>query len=860
MYNWVKQWIKAYKFVDLWGSNMARMIPAEGPVQNDSRRAEPDIYWRLAKRLPDSFTVIHSLPWLSAAASEIDGRPVPTGEIDFLVLEAELGILALEVKGGRLKYDHTRFIQVRTNEVIDPLTQIRRGTRGLAKWVKGAGGPAYRIGYGLVFPDSDMEGRQIPPALVDYSGGKPENICIDRNHLNTLAERVIEIMQFWRARLRNRRLTQDELDTLISLICPSEDYSPFWTSRIEYDRRTWLYLTSEQSACVTRLQNIKRYVITGRSGTGKTVIAVNHAKLLAEHNKTVLFLVYNVKLADELKLEFENNFLVSVANFHQLCRIAASNMNYTIPRSDEKKEIWYREGSLVALRDAVNTDKLPSYDALIIDEAQVLRADWLKCLADWFEDKPILACCDETQVFEYENLTTAQDVAQILQAENPYTLTVNLRSPRAVFNRLEETQPAPYQQFSPRIYEPDTLLEVAVLNPLDELIKTLRQLEKEGVPKDAIAVIYTKERPRYDDEIWKLAGQVESIFRYRGLESSVVIVWVVGDPHTTSLSCAYTRATSRCIVIYDVFSLLHQGCEFTQILLKSPSVPSQLSEMVDSIWPPKKVLPITEINLNSVKISWSHQWKGWVIEEDENIDTISSSLWRDHLTLSSEYPTFSLSNEDLLMTVTLPVEHLSTDPVSSLEHLWWCSSCERWTRHNFNFHNSNWCCIECELKRYSFPIPDRERKQMIHFDSVLSNPQNYPASVKQNMTLSLFALGYWFTLPQEQRIQIDKELKPNHFAKNALQVLLAIDILKLSPGDIITLESLRKKYQRWYPNLLSQVKFEDWKQWISVRVNSFLIRDPLEEPDYSRQLEWSDWLRKEKVGVYVRLPIPVLEG
>src|SRR5438552_12516791 len=46
------------------------------------------------------------------------------------------------------------------------------------------------------------------------------------------------------------------------------------------------------------------------------------------------------------------------------------------------------------------------YHNLIIDEAQVFKKEWLKDIVKIFQDKPILACCDETQVFSYEEPTT----------------------------------------------------------------------------------------------------------------------------------------------------------------------------------------------------------------------------------------------------------------------------------------------------------------------------------------------------------------------------------------------------------------------------------------------------------------------
>lgn len=85
---------------------MARMIPSDGPSDTDSA-AERDLYPVLREQLSDEFVVVHGLPWLTTLTRRgQDSRGAkllgpPTGEIDFLILHAELGVLAIEVKGGR---------------------------------------------------------------------------------------------------------------------------------------------------------------------------------------------------------------------------------------------------------------------------------------------------------------------------------------------------------------------------------------------------------------------------------------------------------------------------------------------------------------------------------------------------------------------------------------------------------------------------------------------------------------------------------------------------------------------------------------------------------------------------------------
>ncbi|HRJ76242.1 MAG TPA: nuclease-related domain-containing protein, partial [Anaerolineales bacterium] len=106
---------------------MAKMMPSGGPNITTSPKAEPDVYWRLAK-LSDDFVVIHSLPWLCSAVKTLDPKYAPTGELDFVVLHPKLGILAIEVKGGEFKYDQNKFVFTRSNQVFDPVGQLRRGT------------------------------------------------------------------------------------------------------------------------------------------------------------------------------------------------------------------------------------------------------------------------------------------------------------------------------------------------------------------------------------------------------------------------------------------------------------------------------------------------------------------------------------------------------------------------------------------------------------------------------------------------------------------------------------------------------------------------------------------------------------
>lgn len=106
------------------------MIPPSGAVQNKSIYAEPAVYGALSQ-LDDNFIVIHSLPWICVAVKSINPTYAPSGEIDFIVLHPEYGILAIEVKGGQFKYDEHQFVYLHNQQPFKPIDQIRRGTFAL---------------------------------------------------------------------------------------------------------------------------------------------------------------------------------------------------------------------------------------------------------------------------------------------------------------------------------------------------------------------------------------------------------------------------------------------------------------------------------------------------------------------------------------------------------------------------------------------------------------------------------------------------------------------------------------------------------------------------------------------------------
>src|SRR5512139_1357051 len=77
---------------------MARMVPF--PMLPTESSTERRLYEGFLEQLDESYVVYHSVDWLLAG----ERGPIQ-GEADFVIAHPELGVLALEAKGGRVEYD-----------------------------------------------------------------------------------------------------------------------------------------------------------------------------------------------------------------------------------------------------------------------------------------------------------------------------------------------------------------------------------------------------------------------------------------------------------------------------------------------------------------------------------------------------------------------------------------------------------------------------------------------------------------------------------------------------------------------------------------------------------------------------------
>jgi hypothetical protein len=719
------------------------MIPSCGPAPTGSR-GEPLIYHLLEEQLSDDFTVIHSLPWLSAAAREITGAKAVTGEIDFLILHPVLGVLALEVKGGVHKVEGLAFVHVKSGTTTRVVEQTRKNVHGLARWLGVHPGLRLKMGYALAFPHSDFHGLTVSTALVDVTVDPPERILIDIRDAASIGRRVTEIMLYWKSALSNPPLGKERLKTLIDTLCPSFDGTPTWAARVVWDREIWLRLTPEQSTVVNDAISGNRMVVTGWPGTGKTLILIECARRLLEQGKSVLVLTFNSLLAKYIQRQIGANRRIVVRTWHSFCGRSADGRNVKMIELDRD---WLDSRCLEDLRRNRNSGTIPTFDAVLVDEAQAFRTEWIGWLCEWHANRQMLTFCDETQVFSFEEgRISLANLCAMVNTERAFALTSVLRSPQAVFQRLRAVRKPDYQLHAPRALEIDALEERLVVDMKAALAKTLVSLAEHGVESSDIVVLNkfgwainppTENTVRFD-----------TLSRFRGMESSIVVISSAEDMDDVELFCAYSRATTLCIALYDAEKLGVYGasCRFQSIVLSVPGNSeiaikarrdAQTGEIVQANFETKW------FDLETVNLGWIQEWRSWVVALQDEM----SAYWLDHLALQYSWPIYYWDFDSLrAVRKSSPIRDAAIEgPGGHPYSLVYCDQCSALTpqRRDPLHKEEVWYCALCEDPvDLMLDIPDNHVLEEIRYlDNLLTSddPKSISDTERKSIPLCLAA-------------------------------------------------------------------------------------------------------------------------
>ena len=346
---------------------MAKMIP--NWIDSDSS-GEKRVF-RLLKNDPDTedWTVLHSL-MLSKRGKK------PYGEIDFVIIIPNEGIVCLEVKGGGISVkDGDWFSEDRhgeTHPIKNPFAQARESMFGLKDYIEDRG-PAnvqknrLPIGYMAIFPSSDC-----PPLTPEFERRQ----VIDRGDLDAPISKPIK--RFARREIRGT-LTVSQAKSIRNLLRP--DFDAPAINQVERVENRIEKLTVEQYAKLDELEENDRCLFRGAAGTGKTLLAVEYARRAARRGDKVLLICFNRLLARWLQGATGDVENIKADTWHEVarCFILGSALKDEFREAEDlakRTDDWgnlfrneYPSYAELAVDEYVEERGSP-FDVLVVDEAQ----------------------------------------------------------------------------------------------------------------------------------------------------------------------------------------------------------------------------------------------------------------------------------------------------------------------------------------------------------------------------------------------------------------------------------------------------------------------------------------------------------
>lgn len=528
---------------------MARFFPTLDHTEFRSE-GEFTLFQELAA-LDDGFAVIHSLPWLRGRTRRVYSQELQeylrvslarkhlSGEVDFVILHAELGMLCIETKSGLYKPSGFRFIHERDGHVIDPLNQVKDNTFVLDEMLQ-SWQVKCPVGYAVHFPDFDLESSQIASAYVPLDRPLPDGILILQKHRRDMPSRIVQLMAHWKVSLNygNQDNFSREVDRFLDAVWPQEARDGHLGRKIVADGELWLRLDDKQANQVALCLDTDLRLIAGFSGSGKTLIARSLAEQFAARGLKVLFLLKNRQITQKVAAQLSHiGRAVTVQTFHSYCESLG-----TRNRDGSFGEPNYDEHHL-ALHGTVDRQ----YAVLIVDEAQALNeADHL-ALRDHFVNVRKFVFADELQVLPGVEKGSSYRFLEDTYDERFFYLATVYRNPGGITQTMIEMRPPRHEVNCPRPVSGEDWSRRTSKDVSKSIQSLTAELSKAGVITQDMIVL-----SQFPLLLEGINAPHSTISAYRGMEKPIVIVVAGSKIDDTTLACALGRATTRAYIIVPI--------------------------------------------------------------------------------------------------------------------------------------------------------------------------------------------------------------------------------------------------------------------------------------------------------------------
>jgi hypothetical protein len=298
-------------------------------------------------------------------------------EVDFVVAIEGAGIVCLEVKGGEVWHDGAGWCQIRGGKHVDiePVRQAREACYALRdyiesdpRWTQGR----LRWDHVVVLPNTQLPDDFALPECPRWK-------IIDRTDLPKLVHKLHHILI--RQELPRPLLAQDGIQQLTTALSgrglPQRDV----VARALANEDAADALTEHQGVILDAIRLIHRVEVRGGAGSGKTFLAMEQARRLAQQGQRVALVCYSHGLASYLERITaawpRKQRPAYVGEFHALGVLwgAPEGPDESV-RTDETVQFWEHDLPLQMADLATQLEPGHRFDSIVVDEAQDFADAW----------------------------------------------------------------------------------------------------------------------------------------------------------------------------------------------------------------------------------------------------------------------------------------------------------------------------------------------------------------------------------------------------------------------------------------------------------------------------------------------------
>lgn len=759
------------------------------------------------KTFSNKFHIIQNLPWVSIYVMDLTKHFSPEGEADFVIFHEEYGILVLEVKGGNISYNKHAYFTNGNKLKDDPHLQSRKSAHYLRTLLENLSNEIL-IGYAVAFPDSKK------PPYVDFR----EVTTFDIDDLENFEIKILKTFEFWKNNYKKKNIyvsnIKKNINEILKKLIPEFKIDPL-NHKIEFDNKNWLRLSQNQTDILTKILKSERFFVSGRAGTGKTIIAIILSRLLQEKKEKVLFLTFNIELSQMIYEELKGNEYITSLRFHQYLRKFAQYIGKEDSLNNEKEILEY----LIKINQN-------EFDVLIIDEAQSLATIWLNLLSKHFKDKKIFIFSDELQSFSNEGNITNLQMKKIFHFDDEVTLSINYRSPFKVYKRLLEIFDSSIQQTTPRTLDNLDLKEIITDNPRKSVEDNIDDLLNRGIKKEDIVILIPSSEGRNIESYEYNSIKIQTVKKYRGMEKPIVI-FVLGSLNKNDfneLYVAYSRSTTQTVVIIPERLLSFGKTKFEQILLESDLTDNKIKENIDTSvnrFYNQLISNYKMIDFLDNQLYYSSKYFFLDIGREKFINTLLGEYFKENDLPYIYMDSWDVKSGRFYSSVLLKEEYNYSKTLS----FHYCNNCNTETYTSFDF------CLNCNLKYLDYIEPN----ELIEL-RILNNHKYYSKDERHSINYSLKIIGrYYYSCLYKNLTKNVMSLLNNQSESIYLGAMIDLLILlheNFKNKNIITIAEIKKIKTKLFD-------FEDKKEINSragILSNMFIKKNIFKKEDKGRYL------------------------